>query len=153
LVRIRPSAVRITPDPSPSELDELDSTETTEGRIAAATCCTDPSAAGAGFADVLADDDDDDDDGDGDGSEFDAGAGAAVFTDDAHHPPPNPATSAATTVDAAINVVRPRPLDRPPLGPVGPLGPAGPTPPAAGGGAVGVLPAAPACGPQPGDCW
>lgn len=96
-VRISPSLDRITPDPSPAELAEDASTDTTDGRIAAATCCTDPSGA-AVFIETVGEDT--------------AGIDPVPTGDDprvrvAHAPPPKPATKARATVDTTINQVRP----------------------------------------------
>ena len=49
LVRIRPSSVRMTPDPSPAPWLELASTDTTDGSTLAATSCTEPAGAGVRF--------------------------------------------------------------------------------------------------------
>src|SRR6478752_7816038 len=71
LVRINPSAVRMTPEPSPAEFEEVDSTDTTDGRIVAATCSTDSVGAGVRLADTV-----------GEPSWLDA-AGAATVDEDA----------------------------------------------------------------------
>ena len=49
LVRISPSAVRMTPEPSPADWSELASTDTTDGSTLAATSCTEPAGAGVRF--------------------------------------------------------------------------------------------------------
>ena len=48
LVRIRPSAVRMTPEPSPPLWLELASTDTVDGSTLAATSCTEPAGAASG---------------------------------------------------------------------------------------------------------
>ena len=100
LVRIRPSADRMTPEPSPSALDELDSTDTTDGRMASATCWTEPVGAcvtddTVGEVPVVV-------------STLATGAAESLLRFDASAPPPNPARSASATVEAAISVPRPR---------------------------------------------
>ena len=52
LVRIRPSAVRMTPEPSPPLWLELASTDTVDGSTLAATSCTEPAGAGVRFSDT-----------------------------------------------------------------------------------------------------
>ena len=54
LVRIRPSAVRMTPEPSPLLWLELASTETVDGSTLAATSCTEPAGAGVRFSETAA---------------------------------------------------------------------------------------------------
>jgi hypothetical protein len=98
LVRISPSLDRITPDPSPAEPAEDASTDTTDGRIAVATCCTDPPGAEDWSIETVGEDT--------------AGNGGVPTCEDprvrvAHVPPPKPATSAREIADITINQVRP----------------------------------------------
>src|SRR5664279_1043134 len=106
LVRMRPPTDRMTPDPSPALLDEVDRIDTTVGSRVAATCSTEPPAGTGKVADT------------GDVvswvSVWPAGAVDVPAVNRAPNtPPPNPATSAKATVAAAISVLRgPRCADR-----------------------------------------
>ena len=74
--------------------DEVDSTDTTDGSIVAATCSTEPAGAGARFADTVGELKDSDERGLAD-------RGVDVRAGTPSTPPPTPATRAAATVATA----------------------------------------------------
>src|SRR5664279_3620757 len=98
-VRIRPSADRMIPEPSPELLEEVDRMDTTVGRRDAATCSTEPSAGTVRLADTGAV-----------VSWVREWPAAAVDVPEVRRAPrapaPKPATSAKATVVAAMRVTR-----------------------------------------------
>src|SRR6476469_9399019 len=102
LVRMRPSAVRITPEPSPLLWLELASTDTVDGSTLAATSCTEPAGAGVRCSDTgapvfswL--------------SELSEALDVLVFSFPPSNPPPNPTINARATEVTTIAELR-RPL-------------------------------------------
>jgi len=95
-VRINPSLVRMIPDPSAAAADEDDNTDTTDGSRTAATCSTDPTAAGPPAAATAL---------------FSRARGSVPVPEvrrAPNTPAVDPAATATATVAAASNVPRPR---------------------------------------------